>query len=83
MELSNTEAELALADLPVWFELGFIVCPQLEAIKRDEMWKWEGFSSLVAEGKCLFYVLAICANNDCPDCFVFQRRRLKKNKRIV
>lgn len=57
MELSNTETELALADLPVWFELRFIVCPQLEAIKRDEIWRWEDFfAALVAEGKCLFFM---------------------------
>lgn len=43
MELSNTEAELALADLPVWFQLRFIVCLQLEAKKRDEILERGGF----------------------------------------
>lgn len=80
MELSNTEAELALTDLPVWFELRFIVFLRLEAIKRDEIWKWEDFSSLEDGGKCLFYVLAFYANNDCPECFVLHRRRQKNKK---
>lgn len=43
MELSNTEAELALADLPVWFQLRFIVCQRSEAMKRDEILEGGGF----------------------------------------
>lgn len=43
-------------------------------------WKGEDFffSRLVSEGKCLFYVFAICSNNDRPDCFVLQKRKQKK-----
>lgn len=43
MELSNTEAELALADLPVWFQLRFIVRQRSEAMKRDEILEGEDF----------------------------------------
>lgn len=43
MELSNTEAELALADLPVWFQLRFIVRQRSEAMKRDEILEGGGF----------------------------------------
>lgn len=37
MELSNTEAELACSNLPVWFHFTFIVWLHLEAVKRCEI----------------------------------------------
>lgn len=54
------------------------MCLWLEAIKRDEIWRWEDFSGLVAEGKCLFYVLAIHADNEHLDCFVFAPENTEK-----